>query len=68
MTEAIDKGRRQLLTAATALTGAAGVALLPPVDWPVNFVGSKLACSMRTFFHSTSSSSAMIMGSIVFTP
>jgi ubiquinol-cytochrome c reductase iron-sulfur subunit len=26
MTEAIDKGRRQLLTAATALTGAAGVA------------------------------------------
>ena len=26
MSEAIDKGRRQLLTAATALTGAAGVA------------------------------------------
>jgi hypothetical protein len=45
-----------------------GVAVLPPADWPENRSVSSGACSIRTRLHSTSSSSAMSMGSIVFTP
>ena len=49
-------------------TQLVGVAVLPPADCLSNFDGSNDACSTRTFFHSTSSSSAMSMGSIVLTP
>ena len=45
-----------------------GVAVLPPATCRWYFVVSSVACSMRTFFQSTSSSSAMSIGSIVFTP
>jgi hypothetical protein len=45
-----------------------GVAVLPPAPCAWYFVVSSDACSTRTFAQSTSSSSAMIIGSIVFTP
>src|SRR5688572_5769830 len=45
-----------------------GVALLPPATWPVNFTVSSPACSIFTVCQSTSSSSAMSIGSIVLIP
>jgi hypothetical protein len=45
-----------------------GVAVLPPANCRWNFVVSSGACSIFTFDQSASSSSAMIIGSIVFTP
>src|SRR2546429_170390 len=45
-----------------------GVEVLPPARCGPNFVSSRSACSMRTSFQSTSSSSAMSMGRCVLTP
>ena len=45
-----------------------GVAVLPPAHWFSYLSVSSPTCSTRTFFQSASSSSAMIIGSIVFTP
>src|ERR1044071_344648 len=45
-----------------------GVAVLPPALCDLYLSVSRLACSMRTFFQSTSSSSAMSIGSMVLTP
>ena len=45
-----------------------GVEVLPPALCGPYLVSSRSACSMRTSFQSTSSSSAIIMGRWVFTP
>ena len=61
-----------------------GVAVLPPADCPagpacglnaatlppspVEYLASRSPCSTRTFFHSTSISSAISIGSVVFMP
>ncbi len=45
-----------------------GVAKLPPANCAPYLAGSLSACSIRTFSHGTSSSSAMIMGSMVLMP
>jgi hypothetical protein len=45
-----------------------GVAVLPPAFWRPYFVSSRSACSMRTLFQSTSSSSAISIGSDVLMP
>jgi hypothetical protein len=45
-----------------------GVALLPPATWLVNFTVSSPDCSIFTVVQSTSSSSAMSIGSIVLIP
>src|SRR5437879_8530602 len=42
-----------------------GVEVLPPARGGPNFVSSRSACSMRTSFQSTSSSSAMSLGGCV---
>src|SRR5262249_43075368 len=44
-----------------------GVPVLPPVDCPPYFE-SRSACSTRTFFQSTSSSSAINIGSVFLMP
>ena len=45
-----------------------GVDRLPPANWRPYSLGSLGACSMRTFFQSTSSSSAIIIGRLVRMP
>jgi hypothetical protein len=45
-----------------------GVAVLPPATWPPYFAWFTSACSTRTALQSTSSSSAMSIGSIVLMP
>jgi hypothetical protein len=45
-----------------------GVAVLPPALWALYLESSKSACSILTDFQSTSSSSAMSIGSMVRTP
>ncbi len=45
-----------------------GAAVLPPANCGAYFAPSAIACSIRTFVQSTSSSSAISIGSMVFTP
>src|ERR1700721_2769189 len=45
-----------------------GVAVLPPALWAAYLAGLKSACSTLTLFQSTSSSSAISIGSMVLMP